>query len=117
MPSWSGSGRHRGTDRRLLAAPPPANLTTARSIDQATGGMSEAVEQEINEDLVFAKAIGRSVIAALPISFVLITLGVWQVTGQPFATVLAISILPSVLMGVFGGGFAGTILGLSRTEH
>jgi hypothetical protein len=101
----------------LLATARRAILIRARSIDQATGGMSEAVEHEVNEDLVYAKAIGRSVIAGLPVSFVVITLGVWQVTGQPFATAFVASILPSVLMGVFGGGFVGTILGLARTNH
>jgi len=79
--------------------------------------MAEHADTEPNEDLIFARAIGKSMMIGLPVAFVAITLGVWLATGQSFDRALTAALLPSVLMGVFGGGFAGTIVALAKTSH
>lgn len=77
----------------------------------------QAPDHDVNEDLIFARTIGKAVVMALPLSLVAITAGVWFATSQPFGTVVAASLLPGLLMGVFGGGFAGTVIALNKTEH
>lgn len=76
----------------------------------------ETIEEE-NEDLRFARTVGKAMLIGLPVAWLVITLGVWLVTGQPFGRAATAAAVASVLMGVFGGGFAGTIIAITRSEH
>lgn len=77
--------------------------------------MAEVVDGG-NDDVVFARSVGKGAMLGLPIAFIVITLGVWLGTGQPFSRSLTASILPSVLTGVFGGGFGGMIAASKRMD-
>lgn len=52
-------------------------------------------------------AIIRGIIVGIPVSLVALTLGIWAVTGLEFFEAFATALLPGVLLGAFGGGFAG----------
>ena len=56
------------------------------------------------------KMLVRSIVATTPIAFVVITFGVWLGTDLSLGASAVAAILPGVLVGVFGGGFIGTIL-------
>ncbi len=53
------------------------------------------------------KAIMRGVSIGLPTGVIGLTLGVWLITDVELSVAFATAILPGVLLGVFGGGFAG----------
>lgn len=53
------------------------------------------------------KAILRGVLIGLPVGIVGLTLTVLLITNNSLADSFATAILPGVLLGVFGGGFAG----------
>ncbi len=71
--------------------------------------MTQNGGDEINHDLAFGMAILKGGLVGLPIMIVLITVGVWAITDQGWETSLVIALLPGVLFGGFGGGFAGMI--------
>ena len=78
--------------------------------------MVEVVEGGNDDDAMFARSVGKGAMLGLPIAFILITLGVWLGTGQPFSRSLTASLLPSILTGVFGGGFGGMIAASNRMD-
>lgn len=53
------------------------------------------------------KAIMRGIGIGLPVVIVGLTIAVWLITDLDLAHSFATAILPGVLLGVFGGGFAG----------
>jgi len=53
------------------------------------------------------KAIMRGVIIGLPTGIVFLTLAIMLIPEVELAEAFATAILPGVLLGVFGGGFAG----------
>ncbi len=52
-------------------------------------------------------AIVRGVLVGLPLSLVGLTLAVWLITDLDIVDSLVTALLPGVLLGAFGGGFAG----------
>lgn len=64
-------------------------------------------ESDAARDSEMGKAIMRGVLLGLPIAIVGLTVGIWLITGQDLITSAMTAILPGVLLGVFGGGFAG----------
>jgi hypothetical protein len=64
-------------------------------------------DQQAGFESRMAHAIIRGVLIGLPLAFVVITAGVVFATDRTLGGAAAIAILPSVLLGVFGGGFAG----------
>ncbi len=63
--------------------------------------------EEIDVDVAFGTAILRGALIGLPVVLVGLTLVVWAITDNDIADSFATAILPGVLLGVFGGGFAG----------
>ena len=53
------------------------------------------------------RAIVRGVVIGLPVAIVGLTIGVWLITDNDLFDSFATAILPGVLLGAFGGGFAG----------
>lgn len=53
------------------------------------------------------KAIVRGAVIGLPAALIGITLAVWLITDLSFRESVTTAILPGILLGVFGGGFAG----------
>jgi len=72
--------------------------------------VTEHVQHEIDEGQ-FARSVALSIGAGLPIAFVVITLAVWLMLDVSFGKAFAISAWPSILTGVFGGGFVGVVRG------
>lgn len=64
-------------------------------------------ESEMTPAAIMGRAIVRGVIIGLPTAIVVLTIGVWLITDNGLGTSFATAILPGVLLGVFGGGFAG----------
>lgn len=53
------------------------------------------------------KAILRGIVIGLPVGIIGLTLVVFAITNNDLLNSFATAILPGVLLGVFGGGFAG----------
>jgi len=52
-------------------------------------------------------AIMRGVLIGIPVVLVGLTLGIWAITNLDFMESLTTALLPGILLGAFGGGFAG----------
>lgn len=64
-------------------------------------------ETDSAQDGRMGKAILRGVMVGLPIGIIGLTLVVFLITDNDLVNSFATAILPGVLLGVFGGGFAG----------
>ena len=53
------------------------------------------------------RAIVRGILIGIPVALVGITLMVWLITDNDIFVSIATAILPGILLGTFGGGFAG----------
>lgn len=60
-----------------------------------------------DHDARFGRAIQRGIMIGVPVALVALTLGIWIITDNDLGDSLATSLLPGVLLGVFGGGFIG----------
>ena len=60
-----------------------------------------------DRDRAFGMSILRGIIIGIPVVLVGLTLGIWLITNNDLADSFATAILPGVLLGTFGGGFAG----------
>jgi hypothetical protein len=49
-------------------------------------------------------------VIGIPAVLVGLTLGIWAITDLDFFESLTTALLPGVLLGAFGGGFAGTAM-------
>lgn len=65
------------------------------------------LHDDIDVDLAFGMAILRGALIGLPVVLVGLTLVVWAITNNDLGDSFATAVLPGVLLGVFGGGFAG----------
>ena len=52
-------------------------------------------------------AIIRGIIIGVPVTLVGLTIGIWLITDQDIFVSIATALLPGILLGAFGGGFAG----------
>jgi hypothetical protein len=52
-------------------------------------------------------AIMRGIMIGLPVVLVGLTLGIWLITDLDIFESLTTALLPGILLGAFGGGFAG----------
>ncbi len=69
-------------------------------------------EEEDNPDGSFGKAVGQGLLVGFPVGVIGIVGVLWIFMGD-FGEAFATGILPGVLFGVFGGGFVGTVRGMS----
>ena len=53
------------------------------------------------------RAIVRGILIGIPVVLIGITLMVWLITDNDIFDSIATAILPGILLGTFGGGFAG----------
>ncbi len=71
-------------------------------------GMAESnLHEEETHAARMGKAILRGITIGFPLSLVVLTLAVWVITDLDLADSFATAVLPGVLLGGFGGGFAG----------
>ena len=59
-------------------------------------------------------AIVRGIMIGLPVALVGLTLAIWAITDLDLVDSLVTALLPGVLLGAFGGGFAG--MAMTMTE-
>jgi len=52
-------------------------------------------------------AIIRGIIIGVPLTLVALTVGIWLITPLDIAEAALTALLPGILLGAFGGGFAG----------
>jgi uncharacterized membrane protein YbhN (UPF0104 family) len=69
--------------------------------------MSGMEEREASPDGRMGRAIVRGILIGIPVVLVGITLIVWLITDNDIFDSIATAILPGILLGTFGGGFAG----------
>ena len=69
--------------------------------------MDEANGSEITHAARMGKAIVRGLAIGFPLSLIVLTLAVWLITDLDLGDSFATAVLPGVLLGGFGGGFAG----------
>ena len=56
---------------------------------------------------LMGKAIIKGVIIGLPVVLVFLTIAIWLITDLDWFDSFATALLPGILLGAFGGGFAG----------
>lgn len=56
---------------------------------------------------LMGKAIIRGVLIGLPTVLVFLTVAIWLITDLDWFNSLVTALLPGILLGAFGGGFAG----------
>ncbi|MGH8914451.1 MAG: hypothetical protein ACRDZM_08050 [Acidimicrobiia bacterium] len=52
-------------------------------------------------------AIMRGIAFGIPTALIGLALGIWLITDQSLRTSVVTALLPGILLGAFGGGFAG----------
>ncbi len=59
----------------------------------------------------FGRAVAMSIVAGAPLAIIITVVGIWLFTDADLPTAFSLGIWPGLLAGVFGGGFAGVIVG------
>jgi hypothetical protein len=72
-------------------------------------------EEEVTPAGQMGKAILRGVIIGVPLAFIVLTATIYMITDNTLAISAMTAILPGVLLGTFGGGFAG--MAMTMGEH
>lgn len=67
------------------------------------GGMAD---QE-NQSDPMGPAIIRGIAFGIPLALIGLSLGLWLITDQDLMHSVLTALLPGILLGAFGGGFAG----------
>jgi hypothetical protein len=64
-------------------------------------------EQEGTERDPMGPAILRGIVIGVPVVLVGLSVGIWLITDLDFFESITTALLPGILLGAFGGGFAG----------
>ncbi|HET9202952.1 MAG TPA: hypothetical protein VJ858_05660 [Acidimicrobiia bacterium] len=64
-------------------------------------------EQEGTERDPMGPAILRGILIGVPVVLVGLSVGIWLITDLDFFESITTALLPGILLGAFGGGFAG----------
>ncbi|HEU4917322.1 MAG TPA: hypothetical protein VFV13_12250 [Acidimicrobiia bacterium] len=64
-------------------------------------------EHEGTERDPMGPAIIRGVLIGIPVVLVGLSVGIWLITDLDFFESITTALLPGILLGAFGGGFAG----------
>jgi hypothetical protein len=64
-------------------------------------------EQEGTERDPMGPAIIRGILIGIPVVLVGLSIGIWLITDLDIFESLTTALLPGILLGAFGGGFAG----------
>jgi hypothetical protein len=64
-------------------------------------------EHESTDTDPMGPAIIRGIIIGVPLTLVALTVGIWLITPLDIAEAALTALLPGILLGAFGGGFAG----------
>lgn len=72
-------------------------------------------ESEVTPAARMGSAIIRGILIGLPVALIGLTLGIYLITDNTLAVSAETAALPGILLGVFGGGFAG--MAATMDEH
>jgi uncharacterized integral membrane protein len=75
-----------------------------------TRGNQDIHHGEVDERK-FGRSIAMSVIVGTPLAIIFIILALWAFTDANLQRAFTTGIWPGILVGVFGGGFVGVIIG------
>jgi hypothetical protein len=64
-------------------------------------------EQEGTERDPMGAAIIRGILIGIPVVLVGLSIGIWLITDLDIYESMTTALLPGILLGAFGGGFAG----------
>jgi len=64
-------------------------------------------EHESTDTDPMGPAIIRGIIIGVPLTLAALTVGIWLITPLDIAEAALTALLPGILLGAFGGGFAG----------
>lgn len=64
-------------------------------------------EHESTDSDPMGSAILRGIMIGVPVTLVALTIGIWLITDQDIFVSMLTALLPGILLGAFGGGFAG----------
>lgn len=73
---------------------------------------SHDTSDPIDQDLAFGRSILRGIMIGIPVVLIGLTLGIWMITNNDLADSFATAVLPGILLGAFGGGFAGMAMAM-----
>jgi hypothetical protein len=71
-------------------------------------------EEEVTPAGQMGKAIIRGVMIGVPLALVVLTATIYMITDNTLGVSLMTAILPGVLLGTFGGGFAGMAMTMGQ---
>ena len=66
-----------------------------------------AEQPEVNERDPMGTAIIRGILIGIPVVLVGLSIGIWLITDLDIFESITTALLPGILLGAFGGGFAG----------
>ena len=66
-----------------------------------------AEQPEVNERDPMGTAIIRGILIGIPVFLVGLSIGIWLITDLDIFESITTALLPGILLGAFGGGFAG----------
>jgi len=69
--------------------------------------MGVVAEHESTETDPMGSAIIRGIMIGIPVVLVGLTVGIWLITPLDIFESALTAVLPGILLGAFGGGFAG----------
>lgn len=69
--------------------------------------MTPMTDREAETTALMGKAIIKGIIIGLPIALIGLTITIYMITDNSWAVSAATALLPGILLGTFGGGFAG----------
>jgi hypothetical protein len=69
--------------------------------------MGAVAEHESTDTDPMGHAIIRGIMIGVPVTLVALSVGIWLITDQDIFVSMLTALLPGILLGSFGGGFAG----------
>jgi hypothetical protein len=64
-------------------------------------------DHEVTERDPMGPAIIRGIVLGIPVVLVGLSIGIWLITDLDIFESMTTALLPGILLGAFGGGFAG----------
>ena len=69
--------------------------------------MGTVAEHDSTDTDPMGPAIIRGIMIGVPVTLAALTIGIWLITDQDLLVSMLTALLPGILLGAFGGGFAG----------
>lgn len=77
--------------------------------------MADMLDPEIAADAQMGKSIIRGIMIGLPVTLIGLTVVIYLITDNTWRVSAMTALLPGILLGTFGGGFAG--MATTMSDH